>query len=480
MKVRLSVDKFLNHHNRAHRETVKCSTHLASGKRVNSFADDAGGANVSIRLNSRSQSLERATRNINEAIQAATMTDAGMNDVQALMTRMRELAVQAANPLLESSDRALAQKEFSQIRQEMNRFSLSVNYNDTLKLLANENIMQIGFIIDTSGSMGGEINNLKNGILNGASTFATLLTGLQYNAQFGLSILSGDHDGARTLVPFSNSGDFSNAISNLPSPGPVSGMDPFAAITQVLGVENNRPSIYGSEDSFGFLDTALKHIILVTDTGRESDQLDSPAVPAEGPSAIGQIVADNGVTLHVMGGHSFFGTMAGMTGGSHQGMSHTGSNVPTLLDNIFDDIVAGADSVPEGEAAIIMAGDDANEVLKSNVAGFTVPAGLGLDTISIDTVAGAQSALSILDTAIDEVSSQRATVAASMQQLMIEHSNVLSESTNMKEAAAKIENVDMAEKVIENTINSMKAQSSINAMRVFHQVHGDKLLRLLS
>ncbi|MEC8381993.1 MAG: hypothetical protein VXZ96_16800, partial [Myxococcota bacterium] len=83
MKVRLSVDKFLNHHNRAHRETVKCSTHLASGKRVNSFADDAGGANVSIRLNSRSQSLERATRNINEAIQVATMTDAGMNDVQA-------------------------------------------------------------------------------------------------------------------------------------------------------------------------------------------------------------------------------------------------------------------------------------------------------------------------------------------------------------------------------------------------------------
>ena len=181
-----------------------------------------------------------------------------------------------------------------------------------------------------------------------------------------------------------------------------------------------------------------------------------------------------------MGGHGFFGTMAGMTGGSHQGMSSNGSNVPNLLDNIFDDIVAGADSVPEGEAAVIMAGDDANETLKSNVAGFTVPAGLGLDTISIDTVAGAQSALSILDTAIDEVSSQRATVAASMQQLMIEHSNVLSESTNMKEAAAKIENVDMAEKAVENTINSMKAQSSINAMRVFHQVHGDKLLRLLS
>ena len=270
MKVRLSVDKFLNHHNRAHRDTVKSSTHLASGKRVNSFADDAGGANVSIRFNTRAKSLEQATRNINEAIRAATTTDAGMNEVQAHMTRMRELAVQAANGLLGPEERAMAQKEFSQLRQEMNRFSISVNYNDTLKLLANDNIMQIGFVIRHFGIHGGEIANLKNGILNGASSFATLLTGLQYNAQFGLSILSGDSDGARTLVPFSNSGAFSSELNTLPFPSAVSsGMDPFAALIQVLGVENNRPSSNTPDDAFGFLDTALKHIILlVTDTGR--------------------------------------------------------------------------------------------------------------------------------------------------------------------------------------------------------------------
>ena len=478
MKIRLSVDKFLNHHNRAHRGTVKSSTHMSSGKRVNSFADDAGGANVSIRLNARSKSLDRATRNINEAIRAATTTDAGMNDIQSHLTRMRELAVQSANAVLGSADRALAHKEFSQLRQEINRFSLSVNYNDTIKLLSNDNIMQIGFLIDASGSMGGEINNLKNGILNGASTFATLLTGLQYNAQFGLSVLARDTDGTKTVVNFANSGAFNSELNALYTIGAY--IDPFAGLANVLGVENNTPSSNTPDDSFGFLDEALKHIIYVTDTGREIDQLDSPAIPNETPAAMGQLLADNSVTLHVMGGHGLLGTIAGITGGSQQGMAGNGSNVPSLLDNIFDDIVAAADAVPEGQPAMIMAGDDANEVLKATVAGFTLPAGLGLNNISIDTVAGARSALSVIDAAIDNVSSQRAAVGASMQQLMVEHSNVLNESTNMKEAAAKIEDVDMAEQAIESTINSMKATSSINAMRVFHQVHGDKLLKLLS
>ena len=171
--------------------------------------------------------------------------------------------------------------------------------------------------------------------------------------------------------------------------------------------------------------------------------------------------------------------MASVTGGTQQGMSGNGSNVTTLLDNIFDDIVAAADAVPEGQAAAIMAGDEAHEILNANVAGFTIPAGLGLDTIAIDTVAGARAAMTALDSAIDQVSSQRATVGASLQQLMSEHANVLSETTNLKEASAKIENVDMAEEAIASTISTMKAQSSTNAMKAFHQVHGEKLKVLL-
>ena len=476
MKVRLSVDKFLNHHNRAHRNTVKSSAHLASGKRVNSFADDAGGANVSIRFNTQAQSLGQATRNINEAVRAATTTDAGMNEIQSHLTRMRELAVQSANAVLGSSERAMAQKEFSQLRQEINRFSLSVHYNDTIKLLANDNIMQIGFLMDASGSMGGAINNVKNAILNGASTFATLLTGLQYNAQFGLSILSRDTDGTQTVVNFANSAAFNSELSQLgTSPAYV---DPFAGLVGVIGETNNTPSTNSPDDSFGYLSQALKHIIYVTDTNREFDVLDSPALPVESNAAMAQLLVDKGVTLHIMGGHGF-GSLASDTGGSQQAMSSYGTNVSTLLDNIFDDIVAEADSIPEGQSTAIMAGDDAREVLNSHVAGFTLPSGLGLNNLSIDTVVGANSALSVLDAAIDNVSSQRATVGASLQQLMSEHANVMNEATNLREAAAKIENVDMAEEAVASTINTMRAESSAKAMKAFHQVHGDKLAKLL-
>ena len=129
--------------------------------------------------------------------------------------------------------------------------------------------------------MGGEIANVQSAILNGTSSFAQLLSGIDYNGEFALSVMSGDTDGAYTTVDFPNSPNFATALTSMP--GAASGMDPYAAIAEVLGIVNNTASTRGpAVDDFGYSESApLKVMIIVTDTGRESDQLNAPSITSE-------------------------------------------------------------------------------------------------------------------------------------------------------------------------------------------------------
>ena len=137
--------KFLGHHRNARIDTESNTKRLATGKRVNDFSDDAGAANLASRMTIRSIGLRQSTRNIDEALNAATMTDDGMQDVMNLMTRMRELAVQAASGTLSDSDRSLVQNEFSVLREEMNRLETQ-RKNDLEREIAKRTKLRENFL----------------------------------------------------------------------------------------------------------------------------------------------------------------------------------------------------------------------------------------------------------------------------------------------------------------------------------------------
>ena len=70
---------------------------LSSGLRINSAADDAGGLGVAKSMNAQVRSYAVAERNTNDAISMLQTADGGAEQVDGLLTRMRELAVQSAN-----------------------------------------------------------------------------------------------------------------------------------------------------------------------------------------------------------------------------------------------------------------------------------------------------------------------------------------------------------------------------------------------
>lgn len=119
---------------------------LASGMRINSSADDAAGLGVSKSMNAQIRSYAVAERNTNDGISMLQTADGGAEQIHGLLTRMRELAVQASNGSLSANDYSNIDAEFQQNLSEINRVAGSVQFNgiNLLSGAAADRTFQVG------------------------------------------------------------------------------------------------------------------------------------------------------------------------------------------------------------------------------------------------------------------------------------------------------------------------------------------------
>jgi len=102
---------------------------VSSGSRINKSADDISGLTVSSRLKTDNKSLKQAMNNTNLGISVIQTAEGSLNEVYNILTRMRELAVQASNDTYNSTDRSHMQIEFNQLRNEISNISSHTNFN---------------------------------------------------------------------------------------------------------------------------------------------------------------------------------------------------------------------------------------------------------------------------------------------------------------------------------------------------------------
>ncbi len=102
---------------------------LSSGQRINQASDDAAGLGISEGLKSDLRSLGQAQRNANDGVSMSQVAEGSMNEMQGIVTRMRELSVQAANSTLGTTERGYIQTEFKELRGEINRISAVTEFN---------------------------------------------------------------------------------------------------------------------------------------------------------------------------------------------------------------------------------------------------------------------------------------------------------------------------------------------------------------
>jgi flagellin len=94
---------------------------LASGSRINYAKDDAAGLAVSTRLSAEIQGLAMASRNAADAQSMIDTADGALGESTNILLRMRELAVQASNGTMASSDRTALDAEYDQLALELTR-----------------------------------------------------------------------------------------------------------------------------------------------------------------------------------------------------------------------------------------------------------------------------------------------------------------------------------------------------------------------
>ena len=148
---------------------------LSTGKKINSAGDNAAGLAISTRMSSQIRGLDAAIRNANDAISMVNTAEGALDEITAMLQRMRELAVQAGTGTTDSSDRVYLHAEFAALRTEIDRIADNTEWNG-------RNILD--------GSAGGS---------TGASTVA-----------FGIG-----QDGVKTQTLSTTFGNFNNTTGKL-------------------------------------------------------------------------------------------------------------------------------------------------------------------------------------------------------------------------------------------------------------------------
>jgi flagellin len=161
---------------------------LSSGMRITAAKDDAAGLAISERLNAQIRGLAQAERNASDGISLVQVAEGSMNEVGAILIRMRELAVQASTGTYGTEERGYLQNEFGQLMQEIDRIAAVTDFNGTPLLNGTASIdLQVGIRNDPNDRITINVGALDT---TGIGLSGTLISGADgTNAQDALDAI---------------------------------------------------------------------------------------------------------------------------------------------------------------------------------------------------------------------------------------------------------------------------------------------------
>ena len=116
------------------RESQDTLAKMSSGTRITKAADDAAGLAISEKLKSQTRSLQQADRNANDGISMVQTAEGGLDEISSMLTRLRELSIQAASDTVGDTERQFTDMEYQNLKSEIERISQVTEFNGT-KLL---------------------------------------------------------------------------------------------------------------------------------------------------------------------------------------------------------------------------------------------------------------------------------------------------------------------------------------------------------
>ncbi len=110
-------------------QASKAMAKIASGMRINTAGDDAAGLSISEKLRGQIRGLTTATKNVMDGISLIQTAEGALNEQHAILQRMRELSVQAANDTNVLTDRQAISREVSRLIDELDNIVKNTQFN---------------------------------------------------------------------------------------------------------------------------------------------------------------------------------------------------------------------------------------------------------------------------------------------------------------------------------------------------------------
>jgi flagellin len=144
---------------------------LSSGMRLNRAADDAAGLSIREGMRAEISGLKMDLTNAEQGSNLLQVAEGSMNEINAMLIRMRELAVQSASSTVTDLNRQSIQAEYTQITAEIDRISNSTTYNDQVLLTGYGNHVDSASTAVTASATSGVVDMKISGATSGTYTF---------------------------------------------------------------------------------------------------------------------------------------------------------------------------------------------------------------------------------------------------------------------------------------------------------------------
>ncbi len=500
---------------------------LSTGKRINSAADDAAGVAIASRLTAEIRGTNQAIRNAMDGQAMIDTAEGAHQEIESLLQRMRELAVQSANDSNDSTDRANLQSELDALTNEIDRISSVTTWagqsllngaggtssNGTFTFQVGSQTNSADTISATIGSMSAASLGVGSGNAVASATAGSISLVGGNVIQVAGEVASGDvysfdlngDTVAVTIGAINTSGDISYSYAVT---GGDSGSGSFdtgssaailgdaaeviAAVVNSLEESGGQSGINAVAASDGSV--TITQSVVATATGESGNYASGGAISAT--SSVNVSTATTTLTfgsgdldisnLNTSGSETFALTINGESitystaSGSGSSFSETMGGLVAGIQEQID-----ANSNLKGLTVTAASGGGGNDMTITiaasvTIANATTSNAAATSSLDITTASGSTSAINAIDTAIQSVNSQRASLGSVSNRLDSTVSNLTNISNNLAAGKGRIEDADFAaetttlakSQILQQASTAMLAQANASKQNVLSLLQG--------
>lgn len=455
MRINTNISAIIANHNLAKTDTrmSKSMERLSSGYKINRAEDDSAGIAIAAKMHTQIRLLEQASRNGNDGISVVETAEAALNEVENMVQRMRELAVQGATETNSDVDREAIQKEVSGLRDEILRVSQTTQFNGVS--LLDGSVDRRSYCVPRAD--------------------ATVLTTSDYVPadMYGIKIVEGDP----AVLPLKMDTELleEGKVSKIHA-GTITLSNVGADATEVATVEikegDTAETVRAAlETAIAGLGTGFTYSNNIFTAGNSTSDIQISFSNAGVAGLYGNSTTDTLISeptrnvefpIDTVTGQriGFSGTAKGTVTGEYVTLTDTnGFNIKMKVDKGFYDEISI--DVTDMGTMPIQIGIAEGEVIDVRIPAINLET-LGIAELDCTTSKGCDAAMEQLDSAINFVSSVRSRLGAYQNRMESAVASTEVAHQSMNDAVSRIEDTDMAEEMTNYTQLNVLSQAGIS------------------